>query len=74
MVADKLVIAADACARGRTAEDAARLIGWSRALLYRHQQAQAARESAPMERSSCMRSFRLTIAHRAFRAVILLLA
>lgn len=37
VVADKLAIAADARARGRTAEDAARLVGWSRATLYRHQ-------------------------------------
>ena len=37
VIADKLQIAADARARGRTAEDAARLVGWSRATLYRHQ-------------------------------------
>jgi DNA invertase Pin-like site-specific DNA recombinase len=36
IIADKLQIAADARARGRTAEDAARLVGWSRATLYRH--------------------------------------
>ena len=48
VIADKLAIAADARARGRTAEDAARLDGWSRATLYRHQQAHAARESAAM--------------------------
>lgn len=48
VIADKLAIAADARARGRTAEDAARLVGWSRATLYRHQQAHAARESAAM--------------------------
>jgi DNA invertase Pin-like site-specific DNA recombinase len=36
VIADKLQIAADARARGRTAEDAARLVGWSRATLYRH--------------------------------------
>lgn len=45
VVADKLAIAADARARGRTAEDAARLVGWSRASLYRHQ-ADAARRAA----------------------------
>jgi DNA invertase Pin-like site-specific DNA recombinase len=39
VVADKLAIAQDARAKGRTAEDAARLVGWSRATLYRHQQA-----------------------------------
>nr|WP_012311443.1 recombinase family protein [Arthrobacter sp. Chr15]ABR67078.1 putative serine family recombinase [Arthrobacter sp. Chr15] len=45
VIADKLAIALDARAKGRTAEDAARLVGWSRATLYRHQQARAARES-----------------------------
>ena len=44
-VADKLAIAADARAKGRTAEDAARLVGWSRATLYRHQQALKGREN-----------------------------
>jgi DNA invertase Pin-like site-specific DNA recombinase len=39
VIADKLAIARDARAKGRTAEDAARLVGWSRATLYRHQQA-----------------------------------
>ena len=43
VVAEKLDIAADARAKGRTAEDAARLVGWSRATLYRHQQAARAR-------------------------------
>jgi DNA invertase Pin-like site-specific DNA recombinase len=37
VIADKLQIATEARARGRTAEDAARLVGWSRATLYRHQ-------------------------------------
>jgi hypothetical protein len=45
VVADRLAIAQDARAKGRTAEDAASLVGWSRATLYRHQQAFAARES-----------------------------
>ncbi|NYI40317.1 DNA invertase Pin-like site-specific DNA recombinase [Demequina lutea] len=45
VIADKLAIATDARAKGRTAEDAARLVGWSRATLYRHQQALASRES-----------------------------
>lgn len=45
---DKLELAREARAKGRTAEDAARLVGWSRATLYRHQQADAARESAAM--------------------------
>jgi DNA invertase Pin-like site-specific DNA recombinase len=39
VIADKLTVAADARANGRTAEEAARLVGWSRATLYRHQQA-----------------------------------
>lgn len=41
VIADKLVIAQDARAKGRTAEDAGRLVGWSRATLYRHQQSLA---------------------------------
>jgi DNA invertase Pin-like site-specific DNA recombinase len=45
LIADKLAIAQDARAKGGTAEDAARLVGWSRATLYRHHQAGAARES-----------------------------
>ncbi|PVW02967.1 invertase [Microbacterium sp. Gd 4-13] len=48
VIADKLVIATDARAKGRTAVEAARLVGWSRATLYRHQQAHAAREAAAM--------------------------
>ena len=36
VIADKLTIAKDARAKGRTAEDAARLVGWSRATYYRH--------------------------------------
>lgn len=34
VVADKLAVAADARARGRTTEDATRLVGWNRATLY----------------------------------------
>lgn len=45
VIADKLAIALDARTKGRTAEDAASLVGWSRATLYRHQQALAAQES-----------------------------
>jgi DNA invertase Pin-like site-specific DNA recombinase len=45
VIADKLAIAQDARVKGRTAEDAARLVGWSRATLYRHQQAQASSDS-----------------------------
>lgn len=48
VIADKLRILTEARAKGRTAEEAARLVGWSRATLYRHQQALAARESATM--------------------------
>ncbi|MCT9626731.1 recombinase family protein [Pseudarthrobacter equi] len=48
VIADKLVIAKEARSKGRTAEDAARLVGWSRATLYRHQQALAAREGTTM--------------------------
>lgn len=46
VVADKLKLVIEARAKGRTAQDAAMLVGWSRATLYRHQQAFAARESA----------------------------
>ncbi|ASD24177.1 invertase (plasmid) [Cryobacterium sp. LW097] len=46
VIADKLAIATDARAKGRTAEDAARLVGWSRATLYRHQQALTTSEIA----------------------------
>ncbi|PPH53832.1 recombinase family protein [Rathayibacter sp. AY1E2] len=51
VVADKLAIAADARAHGRTAEDSARLVGWSRATLYRHQ-ADAAGRAATGEQSA----------------------
>lgn len=43
VIADKLRMATEERAKGRTAEDAARLVGWSRASLYRHQQAHALR-------------------------------
>ena len=48
VIADKLQLGRGARARGRTAEDAARLVGWSRATLCRHQQADSARGSAAM--------------------------
>lgn len=48
VIADKLWIVTDARAKGRKAEEAARLVGWSRATLYRHQQALAPRESTKM--------------------------
>lgn len=44
VIAEKLDVR-DARAKGRTAEEAARLVGWSRATLYRHQQAE--RERSP---------------------------
>ncbi|MDN5820768.1 MAG: recombinase family protein [Brachybacterium sp.] len=44
VIAEKLEVAQDARAKGRTAEQAARLVGWSRATLYRHQQAARARD------------------------------
>lgn len=45
-IIDKLDIATEARAKGRTAKDAAKLVGWSRATLYRHQQTVAAAEEA----------------------------
>ena len=45
VIAEKLAIAEDARTKGRTAEAAARLVGWSRATLYRHQQAARTRDS-----------------------------
>ncbi|MDQ0540884.1 DNA invertase Pin-like site-specific DNA recombinase [Curtobacterium flaccumfaciens] len=45
VIADKLRVVAEARAKGRTAADAARLVGWSCATLYRHQQARASREN-----------------------------
>ncbi|WP_068484048.1 recombinase family protein [Pseudoclavibacter helvolus] len=48
-IAEKLQVVADARKRGRTAEEAARLVGWSRATLYRQQRAQALREQGAIE-------------------------
>jgi DNA invertase Pin-like site-specific DNA recombinase len=45
VIAEKLAIAQDARAKGRTAEAAAALVGWSRATLYRHRQAARARDA-----------------------------
>lgn len=59
VIADKLAIAADARAKGRTAEDAARLVGWSRATLYRYQQATAA-TTAPVDADDRMISVSAT--------------
>lgn len=39
VIAEKLALAVEARRKGRTAGEAARLVGWSRATLYRHQQA-----------------------------------
>lgn len=47
VIADKLAIVKDARAKGRTAEEAARLVGWSRATLYRHQQAATRQREVP---------------------------
>lgn len=49
VIAEKLDIARDARAKGRTAEEAARLVGWSRATLYRHQQAARDRGSVSQQ-------------------------
>lgn len=48
VIAEKLDIAQGAREKGRTAAEAASLVGWSRATLYRHQQ--AARAFAVLER------------------------
>ncbi|MCP1415501.1 recombinase family protein [Paenarthrobacter sp. A20] len=44
VIADKLAIVRDARAKGKTAAEAAGLVGWSRATLYRHQKALVATE------------------------------
>lgn len=48
VIAEKLKIAQDARKKGRTAAEAASLVGWSRATLYRHQQAQRERNQEGM--------------------------
>jgi DNA invertase Pin-like site-specific DNA recombinase len=50
-VSEKLAIVADARAKGRTAEASAKLVGWSRATLYRHQRAQEDADSADKEKT-----------------------
>lgn len=50
VIAEKLTIAQDARAKGRTAEQAARLVGWSRATLYRHRHAARARDDLAAEK------------------------
>lgn len=47
IIAEKLAIVADARNRGRTAAEAAALVGWSRATLYRHQTASTSRTTTP---------------------------
>ena len=47
LIAEKLAIAKAARANGHTAKEAARLVGWSRATLYRHQQASTTRQIPP---------------------------
>jgi len=42
----KLAIVAEERAKGRSAEDAASMVGWSRATLYRHLQGAKRRQSA----------------------------
>lgn len=46
MIKEKRGIVQEARAKGRTAEEAARLVGWSRATLYRHQRAAEAKVAA----------------------------
>ena len=45
VIAEKFQIAQDARNKGRIAEEAASLVGWSRATLYRHQQATRDRQA-----------------------------
>ncbi len=45
IIAEKLLITAKARANGKTATEAANLVGWSRATLYRHQQKQDEQKS-----------------------------
>lgn len=45
VITEKLAIVADARSRGQTAAEAAALVGWSRATLYRHQIATGTRTS-----------------------------
>ena len=46
VIGEKLEVVWAARERGKSAADAARLVGWSRATLYRHQAQQAARDPA----------------------------
>jgi DNA invertase Pin-like site-specific DNA recombinase len=47
VIAEKLDIAQAARKKGRTAQEAASLVGWSRATLYRHQQTARDRATLP---------------------------
>lgn len=47
VIAEKLAIVAEARTRGHSAAEAAALVGWSRATLYRHQSAQALDQEYP---------------------------
>ena len=49
VIAEKLDIAQDAREKGRTAAEAASLVGWSRATLYRHQQAARDRDTVSQQ-------------------------
>ena len=51
VIAEKLEIAQGARKKGRTAIEAASLVGWSRATLYRHQQAQRERNQEGLARA-----------------------
>lgn len=46
IIAEKLAIVAEARSRGRTAAEAAALVGWSSATLYRHQTGSSSRPPA----------------------------
>lgn len=47
IIAEKLAIVTEARGRGRTAAEAAALVGWSRATLYRHQAGMSSLTSSP---------------------------
>ncbi|BCW42453.1 DNA invertase Pin [Arthrobacter sp. StoSoilB3] len=46
LISEKLAVVEEARSKGHTAAEAAQLVGWSRATLYRHKQALAARSNA----------------------------
>lgn len=51
-ISEKLAIVADARAKGRTAEASAKLVGWSRATLYRYQRARENAAAIDKEKSA----------------------